>query len=147
MDKNKEKSTVGGIIQHIAHAMFKEANRDLHKYNLTGVQANVLIFIFLHEKKGDVFQKHIEKYLNLTNPTVTGVVKRLEQKELISRSCCKIDGRYKCHVLTHKGREVAEYAISYMMEDLEKQLLKGFSDDETEFLRRLLKRILVNLGE
>lgn len=147
MCENEEKPAIGGIIQHIAHAMFKEANRDLQQYNITGAQANVLIFLYFHERKGDVFQKDIEKHLNLTNPTVTGVVKRLEQKELISRSCCKNDGRYKCHILTDKGKKFARYAINYMRNEKEKQILKGFSDDETEFLLRLLKRILSNLGE
>lgn len=39
MDLHKEEPVVGGMIQHIAHAMFKETNRDLLQYNLTGVQA------------------------------------------------------------------------------------------------------------
>ena len=143
----EDKPVIGGLIQHIAHAMFKEVNRELQQYNLTGVQANVLIYLFIHRNSGNIFQKDIEKHLNLTNPTVTGVVKRLEQKELISRSCCKDDGRYKCHVLTDKGREFAEYALNYMRNEKEKQILKGFSEDETEFLMKLLNRILMNLGE
>lgn len=147
MCENWNKPAVGGIIQHIAHAMFKEFNRDLKQYNLTGVQANVLIYLFFKEKDGDIFQKDIEKHLNLTNPTVTGVVKRLEQKELIKRYCSKDDGRYKCHVLTEKGREYAKYSIEYMRNEKEKQILNGFSDDEAEFLIKLLQRILKNLGE
>ncbi|MCQ2017203.1 MarR family winged helix-turn-helix transcriptional regulator [Clostridium butyricum] len=147
MDLHKEEPVVGGMIQHIAHAMFKETNRDLLQYNLTGVQANVLVYLFFHEKGENIFQKDIEKHLNLTNPTVTGIVKRLEQKEMIHRHCRKEDARYKCHVLTDKGREFAKLAVDYMKNEKEKQILKGFSDDEADFLIRLLNRILKNLGE
>lgn len=144
---NEEKSVVGGLIQHISHAMYKEANREFQQYNLTGVQAKVLVYLFFNEKKGNIFQKDIEKHLNLTNPTVTGVVKRLEQKNMIMRYISKEDGRYKCHVLTDKGREFAGYAVDYMTSEKERQILNGFSDDEAEFLIKLLKRILKNLGE
>ena len=143
----EDKPPVGGLIKHIAHSMFKETNRELQQYNLTGVQAKVLIYLFFHEKDGDIFQKDIEKHLNLTNPTVTGIVKRLEQKNLISRYSCKDDGRYKCHVLTDEGRKFAKYSIDYMRNEKENQILNGFSEDEKEFLIKLLKRILINLGE
>ena len=147
MGKWYDKPVVGGLIQHIAHAMFKETNRDLQKYNLTRVQANVLIYLFFSEGNGDIFQKDIEKHLNLTNPTVTGVVKRLEQKNLIIRHCCKNDGRYKCHILTDEGRKFAKYSVDYMRNEKENQLLKGFSEDEIDFVIKLLKRMLKNLGE
>lgn len=138
---------VGGLIQHIAHSMFKETNRGLQQYNLTGVQANILIYLYFNECKENIYQKDIEKHLHLTNPTVTGVVKRLEQKGFISRHCCKQDGRYKCHTLTEQGKEYARFSVEYMRNEKEKQILDGFSEDETEFLKRLLKRILKNLGE
>ncbi|MGN0143592.1 MAG: MarR family winged helix-turn-helix transcriptional regulator [Clostridium sp.] len=142
-----EDPLIGGLIQHISHSMFKEANRDLQQYNLTGVQANILIYLYFNECKGNIYQKDIEKHLHLTNPTVTGVVKRLEQKEFISRHCCEEDGRYKCHKLTDEGKKFARYAVEYMRHEKEKQILNGFSEDEIEFLKRLLKRILKNLGE
>ncbi len=142
-----EDPLVGGLIQHIAHSMFKETNRDLQQYNLTGVQANILIYLYFNQHKGDIYQKDIEKHLHLTNPTVTGVVKRLEHKELISRHGCKEDGRYKCHILTDEGKKCAQHAVEYMRNEKEKQILNGFSVDETEFLKRLLTRILENLGE
>lgn len=142
-----DKPVVGGLIHHIAHVMFKETNKDLQQYNLTRVQANVLIYLFFSEKNGDIFQKDIEKHLNLTNPTVTGVVKRLEQKNMIVRYCSKDDGRYKCHILTDEGKKFAKYAVDYMRNEKENQLLKGFSEDEVDFIIKFLKRMLKNLGE
>ena len=56
MDLHKEEPVVGGMIQHIAHAMFKETNRDLLQYNLTGVQANVLVYLFFHEKESNSYR-------------------------------------------------------------------------------------------
>lgn len=147
MNLHNEKPAVISRIQHISHIIFKETNRDLFRYNLTAAQANVLVYLFFHEKEDNIFQKDIEKHLNLTNPTVTGVVKRLEEKGLIKRHFRKDDARYKCHVLTDKGREFAKFAIDYMRNEKEKQILEGFSEDEIDFFIRLLNRILKNLGE
>ena len=58
-------------------AAINKINKNLSKFNLTRVQHEILCFIDKNEHEGDVFQKDIEKCLKLTNPTVTGIVKRL----------------------------------------------------------------------
>ena len=56
--------------------------------------------------KRDVFQKDVEKRLKLTNPTVTGIVKRLEEKEMIVRCPSNDDARCKCLHVTEEGKDV-----------------------------------------
>nr|WP_243159474.1 MarR family winged helix-turn-helix transcriptional regulator [Clostridium sp. SM-530-WT-3G] len=116
-------------------------------YNITGVQARVLFYINYASNKGNIFQKDIQNHLKLANPTVTGIVQRLEEKQLIERHVSSEDSRYKCHVLTDKGRDVVKSLSDYSTNVVEQRILNGFSEDETEILTSLLSRILENLGK
>lgn len=147
MDKQNNKIIVGGILHKIAHKMSTNANRDMQEYNLTGVQAKVLIYLYFNSDKQEIYQKDIEQHLNLTNPTVTGIVKRLEEKGMIKRYTCENDARYRCHILTAAGFNFSKYAWQYFENEKEAQLLSGFSKDERDVLISLLNRVLKNLEE
>ena len=79
------KEHVGLLIKFINGRVVTKINKNLADFNLTGVQHEILCFIDRNEHERDVFQNDIEKCLKLTNPTVTGIVKRLEEKEMIAR--------------------------------------------------------------
>ena len=136
---------IGILIKHISNLVSTELNNNLKPYNITGVQARVLFYINCHSKKGHVFQKDIQKHLKLANPTVTGIVQRLEEKHLIERSVSSEDSRYKCHVITDKGREVIKNLEHFAENTMEQRILDGFSESEAETLTSLLNRVLKNL--
>lgn len=136
---------IGILIKHISNHISTELNNNLKPYNITGVQARVLFYINCESKKGHVFQKDIQKHLKLANPTVTGIVQRLEEKQLIERSVSSEDSRYKCHVLTEKGHEVIENLAHFAESTMDERILDGFSEDEKETVTSLLGRILKNL--
>ena len=75
---------IGCLIKIIDKKIIKEINKNLVKFNLTATQEKVLWIIYYGQKKGDVFQKDIERELDLSNPTVTGIVKRLEEKDFLN---------------------------------------------------------------
>ena len=70
---------VGLLIKFLNGKITNKVNKNLVEFNLTCVQHEILCFINKNEKERDVFQKDIEKCLKLTNPTVTGIIKRLEE--------------------------------------------------------------------
>ena len=133
------------LIKNISNIISTELNNNLKPYNITGVQARVLFYINCNSNKGPVFQKDIQKHLKLTNPTVTGIVQRLEEKQLIERFTSSEDSRYKCHVLTDKGLDVIESLSHFATSIVEKRILNGFSKDEIKTLTSLLLRVLSNL--
>ena len=143
--KDNIQPNISMIIKHISNHISTELNNNLKPYNITGVQVRVLFYINYESKKGHVFQKDIQKHLKLANPTVTGIVKRLEEKQLIERSISSEDSRYKCHVLTPKGREVIKDLAHFAENTMEERILYGFSEDEKETVTSLLGRILKNL--
>ena len=122
-----------------------ELNNNLKPYNITGVQARVLFYINHNSHKGNIFQKDIQNHLKLTNPTVTGIVQRLEEKQLIKRFTSDEDSRYKCHVLTDKGLDVVKSLSDFATNKVEKRILNGFSKDDIQMFTSLLLRVLSNL--
>ena len=138
---------VGLLIKFLNGKITNKINKNLAEFNLTGVQHEILCFIDRNEHERDVFQKDIEKCLKLTNPTVTGIVKRLEEKEMIARCPSSTDARYKCLHVTEKGRDVICKSFKFGADNIEKQLVKDLSDDEVKMLKDLLYRVLKNMEE
>ena len=63
-----------------------ECNRLLSEYDLTLSQLELQHFLFTQQEKGiPVNQRSIEEMLHLKNPTVTGILKRLESKGFVVR--------------------------------------------------------------
>ena len=122
-------------------------NKNLAEFNLTGVQHEILCFIDRNEHERDIFQKDIEKCLKLTNPTVTGIVKRLEEKEMIVRCPSSTDARYKCLHVTEKGKDIICKSFKFGANNIEKQLVKNMTDEEVKMLKDLLYRALKNMEE
>ena len=141
------KEHVGLLIKFINGRVVTKINKNLAEFNLTGVQHEILCFIDRNEHEGDVFQKDIEKCLKLTNPTVTGIVKRLEEKEMIVRCPSGNDARYKCLHVTEKGKEVICKSFNFGSNNIEKKLVKGMSHEEVKMLKHLLYKALRNMEE
>ncbi len=137
----------GVIINHISHALTNERNRSLMQFDITSVQEDVLIFLWLNKDKDSVYQRDIEGHLKLKTPTVTGILKRLEEKEMIIRYQDKKDARRTCHKLTQKGSDVVEHAFNFGIVNMEKKLVSGLTEEEKSNLNYLLKKVLKNVEE
>ena len=131
------KEHVGLLVKFINGRVNTKINKNLAEFNLTGVQHEILCFINRNEHERDVFQKDIEKCLKLTDPTVTGIV----------RCPSSDDARYKCLHVTEKGKEVICKSFKFGAENIEKQLVKGMSDEEVKMFKSLLYKSLKNMEE
>ena len=141
------KEHVGLLVKFINGRVITKINKNLAEFNLTGVQHEILCFIDRNEHERDVFQKDIEKCLKLTNPTVTGIIKRLEEKEMIIRYPSSTDARYKCLHVTEKGKDIICKSFKFGANNIEKQLVKNMTDEEVKMLKDLLYRALKNMEE
>ena len=99
-----------------------------------------------HTSKDEVSQRDVEKNLNLKNPTVTGILKRLDEKGYIFCVPNANDRRKKIIYLTEKA-----YDIRRKMEadrrKLDRELTRGMTKRETEALRKNLDKILNNIAD
>ena len=145
MKYSPEKKHIGMLLKCIDKRIVNALNRELEQFDITLMQNEVLRYIYFHEEKQDVFQKQIEEFFNSTNPTITGILKRLESKELIRRETSHTDGRYKKLTLTQKGKELLLRTHELVPKNVEYKLTKRLSVEERDELERLLSLVLDGL--
>ena len=125
---------------------FRElGDRNLQKYNLTGVQLEVLCYLKCNPDK-EIHQREIEYWLQLKNPTVTGILNRLEEKGYITRRRNPDDGRFRIIEVTEKGNQVME-DMGEGARDLDDRIYDCMTDEEQAKLLELLDRILATMTE
>lgn len=78
-------------------------------------------------------------------PTMTGIVKRLEQNGLVERIHGREDRRLVKVYLTDEGRDVMRFLPDAAIK-FSKIMAQGFSDDEHYDLQVKLQRIIANLS-
>lgn len=139
----KEKLMLGFVFKQIHIAFEAHCNKNLQKYNLTQAQMDILVYL-QHHKDSTITQRNLEIGLGLKNPTVTGLLNRLEEKELINRKKHPNDKRSKIITMTEKSKIIMEEAYINMKE-MYSSIVEGFSESEKEELFRLLYKVLDNL--
>lgn len=62
-------------------ALIKQLNKQLerHKTGFTSAKVQVIAYLFKHQDKV-IYQKDLEHIMNLSRPTINGIVKRLITK-------------------------------------------------------------------
>ena len=127
------------MVDHLAKRIGDE---HLKQIDLTQSQADMIILL-AHESDKVFRQRDIERALNYSNPTVTGLLNRLEQKGFIVRRVDPEDSRARIISLTDKALEIIE-EIYQSIRRTEQMLLDGFSEEEIELLQPLMSRIAKN---
>ena len=120
------------------------ADADLKRHDLTLMQTRVLGFLV--EMGGQTTQKEIEDDLQVSHPTVVGLVSRMEQKGFLSCRPDPMDRRNKLVELTDKAQLVG-HDIDVTVEQHDRELLQGFSEQEIDTLKSFLNRIIHNLDD
>ena len=122
------------------HKVFQELKKELEQYDLTPIQYGVLKCIWqldLHTPK------EIADYLSVENSTISGILDRMEKKDLIERKIDRDDRRYVYVDLTKTGKDL-EAPVNKTIEDFNKAALSHFTEGEAETLRSLLKRLFMD---
>lgn len=112
------------------------------EYLATFTQSRV--FAYLQEKGGLATQKEIELFLEVSHPTVVGIVSRMEQNGYVTTWIDSKDKRNKNVKLTKQAEEIGIDMEKNMLEN-EKRLLAPLTTEEAERLKELLLLIYSNL--
>ena len=136
------KHRIGYQFKLISDKLKVHADADLKNQGLTLAQSRVLTF--LNEQDGIATQKEIEDYLQVSHPTVVGLVSRMEQNELVETWFDPENRRNKMVRLTEKSKKIGEN-MDEVTEQHDKALLNGLSEQEQVELNRMLNIILKNL--
>lgn len=102
-------------------------------------------FLFHKEQQEEpVFQRDVEEEFAINRATASKMLALMEEKGLIRRVSDDRDGRRKELRLEPAGREL-QRRYSAIRQELEQQLVSGFSPEELDQLRRFLARMQANL--
>lgn len=120
-------------------------NQKMNELGITYTQATVIGYLNL-KKDTLVFQKDIEINLGLTHPTVSSILKRLEEKVLIKTEVYEGDKRLKKITLTKNSYEILGQIQSKIAE-MGKLLFSGISSDEIKSLDINIRKIIENIKD
>lgn len=117
-------------------------NQKMQFMELTASQCDVICYI-LKNKNMSVTAVDVMDYLQLSQSTVAGILKRLEQKELIRREPDTDDARRSCIHPTARSLELENF-LDGTRSDTESVLFRGMSEEEQRQFRQLLERVYEN---
>ena len=115
----------------------------LEKMELTSAQGHIMGY--LAHQKTPPCPRDIEAEFQLSHPTVSGLLQRLEQKGFIALRTDPEDRRCKRVYVLPKGQECHEVMHRAIQEN-EQRIVEGFSPEEQEQFAVLLQRAITNMG-
>ncbi len=133
----------GFLIRQISNQIRKGADEHLREIGLTFSQSKVMGYIYYNG--GTVTQRDIENFMQVSHPTVVGLVSRMEKNKLVTCKKDQQDKRNKIVTETEKARKLIKDFEDGRIE-LEKRMVQGFSEDEKTQLHRLLHKLMENMG-
>lgn len=101
---------------------------------VTPIQGMLLFFL---QKNDGSSLTQISQGLMLENPTVTGLIDRLEKSGYVKRSDHPEDRRVYLVHITEKGKRVANKALP-IIKKVNEEVIKGYSKEEVENFKKVL---------
>lgn len=131
----KEKCPYSLLFKQLSIAFENNLQREAAQYGLTAAQAmHSDLFIQCGHR---INQRELESYYHLSNPTVTGLMKRMESKGFIRREVSREDGRAKYIILTEKAMEISS-EVQQNLAKMEQKVVQGMTLEESEQFHALL---------
>ncbi len=141
---NPTNAPYGWLVKRIAHQLEQNMNNFLKPYNITTMQSWVLLHLKRREKCCTF--KELEKQFEVSQPTMAGILARLDQKKMIIISQDDKDKRIKRVCISDEGSRLINLLAEHL-DDSERTILKGFSEQEQETFHSLLERAYYNVVE
>lgn len=141
----KRSQPIGFLVKQINNVYEKDLNERLKRLGITSSQCAVLDYLF-HTNKEEVNQRDVERNLSLKNPTVTGILKRLDEKGFILCVPNATDKRKKNIYLTEKAYDI-QRKMEYDRRKLDRELTRGMTKKEVAALTRGLEKLLYNISD
>ena len=115
----------------------------LEKMELTAAQGRIMGY--LAHCKEPPCPRDLETEFQLSHPTVSGILSRLEQKGFIELRTDPDDRRCKRIYVLPKGKEC--HALMHeTIQETERRIVDGFTPEEQEQFADLLQRAITNMG-
>lgn len=134
----------GPLLGYCDHQACRLMVRRMRRFDVSPMQCRTLTY--LHRQTGDVTQKMLQQHLMVRPSTVNGIVDRLEEKGLVTRSTGKTDGRCRILRLTEKGKHFND-DFTTIVREVNEEIEHCFTREEVAQMRELLLRLAESLRE
>ena len=143
MKCHKEDAPLLGLMGQSMRLIGKRAQELYAEYDLNRAQSGIL---FALHQEDTMSHKELPNRLNVTPPSITSMIKKMEQEGYITRKADEQDQRVMRLTLAQKGKDCIDYVIK-TAEKLEEIVFEGMTAEEKMLFRRLLLQILENLEQ
>ena len=126
-------------IKMISEKIEKRMNCELKALNITASQMRILIELY-NRNDAKVLMKDLEKFFNVTQATMQGIISRMEKKGYLRTEYLISDKRVKCVMLTEEGTKLAKTALEKICET-HKMISSSLSDKEAEQFKTCMDKI------
>lgn len=141
LENARNKHNQLSLVLHSACNAINRAYRNtLEQFDITYPQYLVLLALWYQDS---ISVKELSTQTLLDSSTLTPLLKRLEAKDLVTRSRRHDDERVRVICLTHKGRELERKAAS-IPANIQRRI--GISATDEERLQRYCELIIERLG-
>ena len=138
------------MVKHFGHAVRilhwcidQSVTGALAQMDLTAAQGRIMGY--LAHRPEPPCAKDVEEAFQLSHPTVSGILSRLEKKDFVEFRPDPADRRCKRIYVLEKGWEHIEQIHSVIREN-EERIVSGFTEEEKEQFASLLERAILNMG-
>ena len=115
----------------------------LESMELTAAQGHIMGYLAHREQPP--CPRDIEAEFQLSHPTVSGILSRMEQKGFIELRTDPEDRRCKRIYVLEKGRQC--HALMHQtIQENEQRIVSGFTPEEQELFGQFLQRSITNMG-
>ncbi len=137
---NDERSRIICLMQTINRNMKRCVEKKVAGTGVFRSQHKLLMTLGNHQ---DCSQTELAEKLEISPAAVAVSLKKMEKSGYISRQCDSRDNRVNQIVITEKGQDMIHRSVEYFQE-IDENMLKGFSEQELQELNGLLVRMLQN---
>jgi DNA-binding MarR family transcriptional regulator len=124
------------LISKVYQKLIINLQKAFSKSGIEVTPIQVMLLFFLQKNDGSSLTQ-ISQGLMLENPTITGLIDRLEKSGYVKRSDHPNDRRVYLVNITEKGNRVAKKALP-IIKKLNEQIKEGYSKEEIENFKKVL---------
>ena len=137
------KNHYGHLLRILHWCTDQSMTNALESMELTASQGHIMGY--LAHQKTPPCPRDIEAEFQLSHPTVSGILSRLEQKGFLELRTDPDDRRCRRIYILEKGIQCHELMHSTILAN-ERRIVQGFTPEEQEQFSRLLQRAITNMG-
>ena len=142
-ERSFEKAPLGYKIKRINETFKAKMNEDLKRSGLTCSQYEILIYL-VKNRDHEVNQQELCNALQVSHPTIIGLINRMEEKQLVARKVDPSNRRKRYVALLEKAERILQQARENQCRN-DQLMLSGMSEEENEALNQLLTKVYDNM--